>query len=128
MIIGTPGHGVIEDIVPGNWKSLLQQWLGFSDPTGQVVEYVTMDFQMPFNGAMAATIPDAQNKIVHDKLHLVRTARDAAEQIRRFEMDKCLGNKDTDSDKRPKPSRQASLRSGTDLEQKHQDRVDAIDE
>jgi transposase len=128
-IIGDPARGVIEDMVPGNGKSLLQQWFERLDQAlREAIEYVTMDFHKPFSSAVAATIPDAEDKIVHDKFHLVKAANDAMEQTRRLEMAKCRENKDKDSEKLLKSARYPLLRSGTGLKEKYQDRVDEIDE
>lgn len=128
-IIGDPARGVIEDMVPGNGKSLLQQWFERLDlAVREAIEYVTMDFHKPFSSAVAATIPDAEDKIVHDKFHLVKAANDAMEQTRRLEMAKCRENKDKDSEKLLKSARYPLLRSGTGLKEKYQDRVDEIDE
>ncbi len=128
-IIGDPARGVIEDMLPGNGKSLLQQWLGRLDLTvRQSIEYVTMDFHKPFSSAVAATIPDAQDKIVHDKFHLVKAANDAMEQTRRAEMAKCRERKEKEFEKLLKSARYSLLRSGAGLKEKYQDRVDEIDE
>ena len=128
-IIGDPAQGVVEDMLPGNGKSLLQQWLGRLDLTvRQTIEYVTMDFHWPFCSAVAATIPDADNKIVHDKFHLVKAANDAMEQTRRLEMSKCREKKEKEFEKLLKSARFPLLRSGTGLKEKYQDRVDEVDE
>jgi transposase len=128
-IIGDPAGGVIEDMVPGNGKSLLEQWLGRLDlAVREAIQYVTMDFHKPFSSAVAAAIPGADDKIVHDKFHLVKAANDAMEQTRRSEMAKCRENKDKDSEKLLKSARYSLLRSGTGLKEKYQDRVDEVDE
>jgi transposase len=128
-IIGDPAGGVIEDMVPGNGKSLLQHWFEQLDmAVREAIQYVTMDFHKPFCSAVAATIPDADNKIVDDKFHLVKAANDAMEQTRRSEMSKCWEKKDKDSEKLLKSARYSLLRSGTGLKEKYQDRVDEVDE
>jgi len=128
-IIGDPVRGVIEDMLPGNGKGLLEQWFGRLDlSVRQAIEYVTMDFHKPFSSAVVATVPDAEDKIVHDKFHLVKAANDAMEQTRRSEMAKCRDKKDKDSEKLLKSTRFALLRSGTDLKEKYQDQVDMVDE
>lgn len=128
-IIGDPARGVIEDMLPGNGKSLLQQWLSRLDLTvRQAIEYVTMDFHKPFSSAVVAAIPDAQDKIVHDKFHLVKAANDAMEQTRRAEMAKCRERKEKEFEKLLKSARYSLLRRGTGLKEKYQDRVDEVDE
>lgn len=128
-IIGDPARGVVEDMLPGNGKSLLQQWLGRLDlSVRQAIQYVTMDFHRPFSSAVAATIPDADDKIVHDKFHLVKAANEAMEQTRRLEMAKCRERKEQDSVKLLKSARFSLLRSGTGLKEKYQEKVDEIDE
>jgi transposase len=116
-------------MLPGNGKSLLQQWLGRLDlAVRQAIQYVTMDFHRPFCSAVAATIPDADDKIVHDKFHLVKAANDAMEQTRRLEMAKCRERKEQDSVKLLKSARFPLLRSGTGLKERYQNQVDEIDE
>lgn len=128
-IIGDPAAGVVEDMLPGNCKRPLELWFKQLDPSvRQAIQYVTMDFHRPFSSAVAATIPDAENKIVHDKFHLVKAANDAMEQTRRMEMAKCREKKESDFVKLLKSARYAMLRSGTDLKEKYQKRVDEIDE
>lgn len=128
-IIGDPARGVIEDMLPGNGKSLLQQWLSRLDLTvRRAIEYVTMDFHKPFSSAVVAAIPDAQDKIVHDKFHLVKAANDAMEQTRRAEMAKCRERKEKEFEKLLKSARYSLLCRGTGLKEKYQDRVDEVDE
>lgn len=128
-IIGDPAGGVVEDMVPGNGKSLLKEWFEQLDMAVRgAIEYVTMDFHKPFSSAVAATIPNADDKIVHDKFHLVKAANDAMEQTRRSEIAKCREKNEKDSVKLLKSARFSLLRSGTGLKEKYQDRVDEIDE
>ncbi|MBK8802028.1 MAG: transposase [Fibrobacteres bacterium] len=86
-IIGDPAAGVVEDMLPGNCKRPLELWFKQLPPSvRQSIQYVTMDFHRPFSSAVAATIPDAENKIVHDKFHLVKAANEAMEQTRRLRL------------------------------------------
>lgn len=128
-IIGDPENRIVEEILPGRSQGPLEAWFkGLGDAALHAIDYVTMDFLDAFRAAAKSSIPAADAKIVHDKFHLVKAANDAMEQTRRAEMALYRGKKDKDSELLLKKARYSLLRSGTDLVDKHQERVDLIDE
>lgn len=128
-IIGDPKGRIVEDILPGRSQGPLEAWFkGLGTAALHAISFVTMDFHDGFRSAVRASVPAADAKIVHDKFHLVKAANDAMEQTRRAEMALYRGKKDKDSERLLKKARYSLLRSGTDLQDKHQERVDLIDE
>jgi len=128
-IIGDPKGRIVEDILPGRSQGPLEAWFkGLGTVALHAIDSVTMDFHDAFRSAVRASVPAADAKIVHDKFHLVKAANDAMEQTRRAEMALYRGKKDKDSELLLKKARYSLLRSGTDLQDKHQERVDLIDE
>ena len=128
-IIGDPKGGIVEEILPGRSQGPVEAWFkALGTAALESIEFVTMDFLDAFRAAVRKSVPDADAKIVHDKFHLVKAANDAMEQTRRSEMALYRAKKDKDSELLLKKARYSLLRSGTSLQDKHQEQVDLVDE
>jgi transposase len=65
--------------------SLEEYYKQFDDTALKTVQSITMDMWDPFIAATKAYIPDAENKIVFDRFHVMKQVTEAVDKVRRQE-------------------------------------------
>jgi len=91
------------------------------DAQKQSVEAVAMDMSAAYVKSTKANIPLAEEKIVHDRFHIMKLATEAVDKVRRKEHKKLTA----DGDDRLKGTRYLWLSGQENLSDKQRDRFDA---
>lgn len=92
-----------------------------SDAQKQSVEAVAMDMSAAYVKSTKANIPLAEDKIVHDRFHVMKLATEAVDRVRRKEQKKLLAA----GDDRLKKTRHLWLTSQENLSDRQKERFDA---
>jgi len=92
-----------------------------SEPQKQSVEAVAMDMSAAYVKSTKGNIPLAEEKIVHDRFHVMKLATDAVDKVRRQENKKLRA----EGDDRLKGTRYLWLSSQENLSEKQKERFDA---
>ena len=74
-------------------QSLEEYYRQFTEREKEAVESITMDMWDPYIAATKAHIPDAENKIVFDRFHIMKILNDAVDKVRRQEHKELLEQK-----------------------------------
>lgn len=79
-------HGTVIDLAEDRTMDSVLQCLGpYSKNDLSAVEAIAMDMWEPYILQLSAIVPDAENKIVFDRFHIVGHMNDALDQVRRRE-------------------------------------------
>jgi transposase len=79
-------RGTVEYVADDRQQESLEQYFSrFTPEELGGIEAIAMDMWDPYIAATKAYVPDAANKIVFDKFHVVRTVTEAVDRVRRKE-------------------------------------------
>lgn len=79
-------HGTVIDLAEDRTMDSVLQCLGpYSKNDLAAIEAIAMDMWEPYILQLSAIVPDAENKIVFDRFHIVGHMNDALDQVRRRE-------------------------------------------
>ena len=115
-------NGTVEYVAEDRTKeSLAGFFQGLSDHQRQSIEAVAVDMHEPYVQAIKEELPLAENKIVHDRFHVMQHATKAVDKTRRQEHKRLQ----EESDQRLSKTKYLWLKSQENLTPKDQERFNA---
>ena len=85
----------VEHVADGRGRESLEEYfLPFDEEERKGVEAICLDMHDPYIAAVKAWVPDAQDKIVFDKFHVLRLMNEAVDRVRRQEHKKLRAQHD----------------------------------
>ena len=87
-------NGTVEYVADGRRQESLEEYfLPFDEEAREKVESVSLDMWEPYIAATHASIPNAEEKIVFDKFHVMGLLNEAVDQVRRQEHQELMEKK-----------------------------------
>jgi transposase len=81
------GQAVVDHVVPGRTaNSLDSYWQQWSEEERTCIQCIGMDMWEPYLISARAHVPEADQKIVHDRFHLMQMLNKGLDNVRRSEM------------------------------------------